>query len=398
MNLLIQDIIKHTIKNYGGRKIVIWGAHSTGKEIQKELETKYKVSVSFKIDRDRRKVDGTNVKEIESIKDKSEEYYIIVPLRNHDSIKITLSKYGYKKIKDYYYFYDCAVREEENYFEDLHGNKIYGRRGNVNFYFSGFNSIVKLDEELYGNDKINFYINSRSEIKIGKDFKAWGRVNFNIGENVTFALGEHFRLGNDLKTYGGICFTVCDNGILEIGDNFYLGNNSDITLDRDSQLNIGKNCYADEQFRIFSLKNTTTRIGDGFCIGTYGLIITPDYSEINIGDDCLLSFNVSLLGNDGHTIFDIKSRKAVNVEKGRKIIIGNHVWIGIKCTILYDTVIGDGSILGAGSITKSQIPNNCIAVGSPAKVIKRDIAWCVEDMSDDIEKCGGEYINLTKEL
>ena len=49
------------------------------------------------------------------------------------------------------------------------------------------------------------------------------------------------------------------------------------------------------------------------------------------------------------------------------------------------------------SLVKSKIPNNCIAAGSPARVVRRDIAWSMNDGAADISDCGEEYVNLTEE-
>ena len=55
----------------------------------------------------------------------------------------------------------------------------------------------------------------------------------------------------------------------------------------------------------------------------------------------------------------------------KKVIIGNNVWIGSGSIILPGTSIGDNAIIGAGSVVNKDIPENTIAVGNPAKVIKK---------------------------
>lgn len=44
---------------------------------------------------------------------------------------------------------------------------------------------------------------------------------------------------------------------------------------------------------------------------------------------------------------------------------------GMNCNILYDTHIGEGSIIGARSLVKGRYLNNCIVAGNIAKVIKK---------------------------
>jgi serine acetyltransferase len=52
------------------------------------------------------------------------------------------------------------------------------------------------------------------------------------------------------------------------------------------------------------------------------------------------------------------------------IIIGNDVWIGAKSTIMSGVKIGDGAVIGSGSVVAKDVPPYAIVVGNPAKVIK----------------------------
>ena len=52
------------------------------------------------------------------------------------------------------------------------------------------------------------------------------------------------------------------------------------------------------------------------------------------------------------------------------VSIGSNVWIGENVCVLPGTIIGNGCIIGANSVVKSRIPDNCIAAGIPAKVLK----------------------------
>lgn len=51
--------------------------------------------------------------------------------------------------------------------------------------------------------------------------------------------------------------------------------------------------------------------------------------------------------------------------------IGENVWIGENVIVLKGVTIGKGSIIGSASVVTKSIPEGCIAVGSPAKVIKK---------------------------
>jgi maltose O-acetyltransferase len=55
----------------------------------------------------------------------------------------------------------------------------------------------------------------------------------------------------------------------------------------------------------------------------------------------------------------------------KKITIGNNCWIGAHVCVLAGVNIGRNCLIGAGSIVTKNIPSNSIAVGNPAKVVKK---------------------------
>ena len=54
----------------------------------------------------------------------------------------------------------------------------------------------------------------------------------------------------------------------------------------------------------------------------------------------------------------------------KSIKIGKNVWIGSGSIVLGGVTIGDNAVIGAGSVVTKDIPENMIAVGSPARVIR----------------------------
>ena len=63
--------------------------------------------------------------------------------------------------------------------------------------------------------------------------------------------------------------------------------------------------------------------------------------------------------------------RATDMERAEPIIIGNNVWLGGHVTVLPGVRIGDNTIVGAGSVVTKSLPANVIAVGNPARVIKK---------------------------
>jgi len=87
---------------------------------------------------------------------------------------------------------------------------------------------------------------------------------------------------------------------------------------------------------------------------------------IYIGDKCLIGHN-TIIATINHEINPDIRRDLIP----KKVIIGNNVWIGSGSIILPGVSIGDNAIIGAGSVVNKDIPENTIAVGNPAKVIKK---------------------------
>lgn len=87
---------------------------------------------------------------------------------------------------------------------------------------------------------------------------------------------------------------------------------------------------------------------------------------VRIGDDCMFSWNVCLRPCDSHTVFDLESGKALN--KGRDIVIGNHVWAALNTTFLKGARVPDNCVVGYGSVvTKTFDKPFSLIVGSPAR-------------------------------
>ena len=91
-----------------------------------------------------------------------------------------------------------------------------------------------------------------------------------------------------------------------------------------------------------------------------------DQGGIEIGDGSLIGHNTTIATLN----HDFNPDKRANLHPG-PVKIGKNVWIGSDSTILPGVEIGDGAVIGAGSIVTKNVPANSIAVGSPARVIKQ---------------------------
>ena len=111
--------------------------------------------------------------------------------------------------------------------------------------------------------------------------------------------------------------------------------------------------------------------------------------SISIGADCMFSWDTVLLAYDGHLIFDLDTGTCINNTTGERkkgIVIGDHVWVGGEVAILTNSCVGTGSICGYRALITGTFPNNCIIGGTPAKILKKNVAWTREDICLDDER------------
>lgn len=96
----------------------------------------------------------------------------------------------------------------------------------------------------------------------------------------------------------------------------------------------------------------------------------------NVGEKGLWSEGIQVRTSDHHAIIDLETGEVINTP--RDVIIGRRVWIGAQVCILKGTQISDGSIIGARTVISSQVGENELWVGTPAKKLRGNVAWSGE--------------------
>jgi maltose O-acetyltransferase len=127
----------------------------------------------------------------------------------------------------------------------------------------------------------------------------------------------------------------------------------------------GKDAFILDNVRIMGKRRIS--LGDRSAINT-GCWITAS-GGLEIGDDVMIGPNV-VIHTGNHNIADTSIPMNRQGHTFEKIVIGNDVWIGANAIILMGVIIGDGAVIGAGSVVTKDVYPYTVVAGNPIRVIK----------------------------
>ena len=172
-----------------------------------------------------------------------------------------------------------------------------------------------------------------------------------------------------------------------------IGNSSNrgIRLRLDNPINkkymfIGDDCIINGRF-IFESKEGEISVGNHTYIGGSTFI---SRSKIEIGDNVTIAWGCTIYDHNSHSLDYLERRKDIddqlhdirngrnfianknwNVVRSAPIKICNDAWIGMNVIVLKGVTIGEGAVVGAGSVVTKDVPAWTVVAGNPAKVIKQ---------------------------
>lgn len=87
--------------------------------------------------------------------------------------------------------------------------------------------------------------------------------------------------------------------------------------------------------------------------------------SITIGSDVYIANNVGIITSN-HDLYNLEGHT-----EAKEIVIGDHCWVGMNAVLLPGVILGERTIVGAGSVVTKPFPNgNCVVAGNPAKIIR----------------------------
>lgn len=189
------------------------------------------------------------------------------------------------------------------------------------------------------------------------------------GQNNNVSIPE----STNLKSNAQIVFNG-DNNTISIGENCTF-NSALIRVGSNCQITIGDKCRL-AKIDVFMAKSAHLFVGRQVSCTWESRVYAHEPSTIEIGSDCLIANGALITSSDMHSIIDVASGTRIN--KASDIHIGDHVWLAEEVNVMKGSLIGNDTVIGARSIVTGEIPNNCVAVGSPAKVVKTGTTWSPE--------------------
>ena len=148
---------------------------------------------------------------------------------------------------------------------------------------------------------------------------------------------------------------------------------SELSLDR-GKIFIGDNTIIKKNSRLQNYygageRNVEIHIGKRGYIGSHFTIMNA--SKVTIGDDAIVASYVAISSENHGTDPEHELGYANQPLTTKPVSIGDGCWIGEKVCILAGVSIGNKCIIGAASVVTKSIPDYCMAVGNPARIIKK---------------------------
>jgi acetyltransferase-like isoleucine patch superfamily enzyme len=103
-------------------------------------------------------------------------------------------------------------------------------------------------------------------------------------------------------------------------------------------------------------------IGDRVSIGDRTQIHCGE--RVTIGAGTLISWDCVIMDRDYHN-------PDGGAERTAPVVIGKNVWVGCRAIILKGVTIGDGAVVGAGSVVTRDVPPCTLVAGNPARVVRQ---------------------------
>jgi len=153
-----------------------------------------------------------------------------------------------------------------------------------------------------------------------------------------------------------------DGNRVEIGvSRFWIKDGLEIEMQKGGCLTIGRDCWLQADV----------------CIYVHGW----NHAGITLGDEVVIARDGTIRNHDKHTIIDLETKSPANPPES--VVLGNHLWLTQRVTVLKGTHLNDGCIVANLAVVSGDFKEpNCLVAGVPAKVVKRNVTWDIRTFAE----------------
>ena len=171
-----------------------------------------------------------------------------------------------------------------------------------------------------------------------------------IESNVRIAQACNVTLGANVYLDHGVYLHACPQGI-HIGDDVFIMHQTELHV-----------------YNFRDLPQSGIWIGNHCFIGEFTIV--RGQGGVHIGNSVLVAPGVKILAVN-HLFGDVTQPVMAQGIEARGIVIEDGAWIGGGAVVLDGVRIGQGAVVGAGAVVTRDVPAFSVAVGSPARIVKR---------------------------
>ena len=140
-------------------------------------------------------------------------------------------------------------------------------------------------------------------------------------------------------------------------------------------------CIGENHPNLGPLTDCRVCLGPRCSVTKSDMILYNSHTSIEVGENCFIAFGTAFFNTDAHPIFSRQTGQIVNWPS--RIRLGNHVWVCTQATILKNTEIPDGCIVGWGAVVSGRFDRQNVAIcGNPGRIVTkegREIEWRAAD-------------------
>ncbi len=199
-------------------------------------------------------------------------------------------------------------------------------------------------------------------LRLAKEIMAHPRVAF----NAWYLKRRGVAMGERVWISGWVDLVLAGESTLSLGNDVFIPRTVQIRGNDRGRIIIGDSVSIESWARLAVAHDATLKVGNRVGIGPYNIFNAFD--DLTVGDETMFGPFVNINCAD----HGIELGKPMREQMGTyaPVTIGRDCWLGALVVVLKGVTIGDGAVIGAGSVVTRDIPPYTIAAGVPAKVIR----------------------------